>query len=537
MSAATGGSGVDVGDDMANVNMSLFIPAVVLLVLSFCFVVGRLYSHFSLTSTHSVEDVFIVVAWVLSLAVVLSLNNIFKYTNLILTADSDVPPLGSFFYWMWVFLWLYNVSNSMVKFSIVFQYRRLFVTSGFKKLVKYLIAILIPYALWTTGSALIPCWPINFYWTRVEDATQGKCLPTGPIFILYSALNVATNLIILIAPLPTLARMHLPMRQKLSLFLLFSVGGIFVLIISILKLLIFHSSPPSTPPSPSLSTSPPWTPTATSLNSTLMILLFSTLETSLSLICSCIPSFKPLLLSLFPSLISAVSQATDENIHGFTPSMSLEAGSVSVVSRRPTLEQLRNPSLTWKVTGKGSFSGLAGDFLLSSPLVEGEGEGDLGLMHLSGRRERWDSAGACGMRNGSWGTGGTGRSGSWGTGRSGSWGAGGKEEPGTGVGTVGMGFVRRESRGGMEGLGLGGMGTGMLGVGLGGLEGISEGSDSLGSPRGSRVISGVYGGSGQSNRRPSGVGSPRSGSPKSAEGAGSVKSPKSPKSTKEGDKE
>lgn len=223
-----------------------------------------------------------------------------------------------------------------VKFSIAFQYKRMFITPGFQRYVKLLFVVLTIYGLFLAFSTIISCWPVRFYWTRVRpNSGSGQCLPFDTMFFVYTGLNIMTDIMIVASPLPVLARMHLPVRQKMSLFALFTIGGtlyvviyftlsaplfsiitittfnftsliILVLIfessltdhsitiISIIKLFIFRSADLSSISDTTIKNIP--------------LSTWSSIEISVAIICSCIPSLKPLVKPLVarfcPSLLS-----------------------------------------------------------------------------------------------------------------------------------------------------------------------------------------------------------------------------------------
>ncbi|PSK56538.1 hypothetical protein B9Z65_6162 [Elsinoe australis] len=221
--------------------------ATTLVAISALFIIGRLYSHLRITKSHSFEDLFILVAWTLSLSALVCEYRLFNYLILILDNNFDTLYLESYLYWIWNIVWLYMTGLAAIKFSIASQYKRLFITTGFQRYVKLLFVVLSIYGLFLAFSTVMFCSPVHFYWTRVRASFgSGKCLPFGTMFLVYTALNIITDIMIVASPLPVLARMHLPVRQNMSLFALFTIGGTFMILTSIIKLLIFRSANLST---------------------------------------------------------------------------------------------------------------------------------------------------------------------------------------------------------------------------------------------------------------------------------------------------
>ena len=69
-------------------------------------------------------------------------------------------------------------------------------------------------------SPLLNCVPIARNW---DKTVQGRCLPTTPLWLTNAALNIATDMIILL-PLPVIRSLRLPLKQKPSLAIIFAFG-------------------------------------------------------------------------------------------------------------------------------------------------------------------------------------------------------------------------------------------------------------------------------------------------------------------------
>lgn len=71
---------------------------------------------------------------------------------------------------------------------------------------------------------IFACTPIEKSW----DATilTGHCVNRAAVYLSNAILNIVTDLIILLQPLPMVRRMHVPLRQKILLAAIFSVGSL-----------------------------------------------------------------------------------------------------------------------------------------------------------------------------------------------------------------------------------------------------------------------------------------------------------------------
>ncbi|TKX19897.1 hypothetical protein C1H76_8095 [Elsinoe australis] len=250
-------------------------------------VVGRLYSHLAITKNFGIEDIFIIFAWLFSMLVVISF--VYQDKNGLGYHASDLMPeeVGAFLKYFWITLWAYNGALTCTKFSLLFQYKRIFVTPRFQIAVKVMIGILVLYGLWTFFGCIFICWPISFFWTHQGE---GKCIPTWPLFIGNTVMNIITDFMVILSPMPVLTNLHLPKRQKLALMAVFAVGG-FVIIVSILRLAQFIKSNGATDFS--------W--------ENVILGIWSVTECTVGIICSSVPALKPLVVRLFPKFGSTNS--------------------------------------------------------------------------------------------------------------------------------------------------------------------------------------------------------------------------------------
>lgn len=87
-----------------------------------------------------------------------------------------------------------------------------------------IIAFLVIYATWTLAGSILTCWPIYLFWTSHLDAST--CIDKLAFWYTNAAVNIATDLLIFFMPIPVLAKMTLPRKQKGMLMALFALGAL-----------------------------------------------------------------------------------------------------------------------------------------------------------------------------------------------------------------------------------------------------------------------------------------------------------------------
>ena len=83
-----------------------------------------------------------------------------------------------------------------------------------RKLCYVQIATVSVYGVWLFSSSILNCVPIARNW---DKTVQGKCLPTTPLWLINATLNIATDIMIILLPMPVISSLRLPLKQKLWL--------------------------------------------------------------------------------------------------------------------------------------------------------------------------------------------------------------------------------------------------------------------------------------------------------------------------------
>ena len=74
-------------------------------------------------------------------------------------------------------------------------------------------------------TAIFQCRPMRAAW---DVTVKAQCIKINLAWMIMAGLNVLTDFILLIAPLPTLWRLQMPGETKLQLMGIFCIGGLYV---------------------------------------------------------------------------------------------------------------------------------------------------------------------------------------------------------------------------------------------------------------------------------------------------------------------
>jgi hypothetical protein len=169
------------------------------------------------------------------------------------------------------------------KLSALVLYARIFRYRGFLIANYTLMAFLIISGLWMVISGFAFCTPVSAFWTGGPLPWRKRhCLPVGPVWYANSAMQIFSDIMILVLPMSTLSKLKLPRRQRAGIMLVFGVG-VFVIATSsarlyeLSKMISGHDF--------------------TKTNQKAAV--WSSLEANVSIICACLPPLHPFISRIF----------------------------------------------------------------------------------------------------------------------------------------------------------------------------------------------------------------------------------------------
>jgi hypothetical protein len=86
--------------------------------------------------------------------------------------------------------------------------------------------VVVGYNIALLGPLIFPCTPIKKIWNIT--ITEGSCIDRTPVFMATAVLNMITDVLLLILPIPMVVKLHMPRAQKTALICAFSIGSALV---------------------------------------------------------------------------------------------------------------------------------------------------------------------------------------------------------------------------------------------------------------------------------------------------------------------
>ncbi|RHZ46945.1 uncharacterized protein CDV56_102134 [Aspergillus thermomutatus] len=187
---------------------------------------------------------------------------------------------------LWVSIPFYNLTLALTKISLIILYMRLFAATNkrFRTLLIVFLVFIIIVGLWIVLSNFLICIPVRGFWDRSVPST---CLSTTVVWCLNAALQIVTDIVVVTTPIPTLARLRLPGRQKFAVILMFALGFFvcamsIIRLVAIIRLVSGHDFSERNGPAAT----------------------WSSIEANIAIICACLPPLRPLLTRISPCLLS-----------------------------------------------------------------------------------------------------------------------------------------------------------------------------------------------------------------------------------------
>ncbi|CAI6231432.1 unnamed protein product [Periconia digitata] len=200
---------------------------------------------------------------------------------------------------------LFVVITMLLKISILLTYLRVFPSATNKWFCYGMLAYTVALSITTFCLALFQCMPIQAYWQpfMYPDA---KCLSPKIIAWATGIPNIFSDFMIFLWPAKDLMNLKVSLRQRVTLVTMFCFGAI-ICVAGVCRL--WYTSV--------------YVDSFDVLYNGANLYAIVTIETSMGIICGCIPACKPLLSRLFPRIFSAPTRSSPS-----TPKRSKKGGGI-----------------------------------------------------------------------------------------------------------------------------------------------------------------------------------------------------------------
>ncbi|KAJ4394474.1 hypothetical protein N0V93_003692 [Gnomoniopsis smithogilvyi] len=171
---------------------------------------------------------------------------------------------------------VYFLNAALTKCSILFLYHRIFgISHRFTVILWATGTLVVTYFIICVCVSIFGCVPVSYFW---DKAQTGHCINEVEFFRGNGIVNMLLDVLILCLPLPMVWRLDLGLQQKIAVTGIFGLGT-FVCLVSIMRIVAFAHSNQNDPTYTTVDTA-----------------MWSSIEQSIGIVCTCLPTLRPLLL-------------------------------------------------------------------------------------------------------------------------------------------------------------------------------------------------------------------------------------------------
>lgn len=121
---------------------------------------------------------------------------------------------------------IFCTATGVAKTSILVFYYRIFPTKKFRIAIYVLIFYVVGYSTASVLANVFSCNPIAASWDY-ELALTAKCINRPAFYFAQAALGIVADFATLIAPVPMMMKLQLPLRQRIGIAGLLTTGGLY----------------------------------------------------------------------------------------------------------------------------------------------------------------------------------------------------------------------------------------------------------------------------------------------------------------------
>ncbi len=115
---------------------------------------------------------------------------------------------------------IYNLAQIITKISFLLQYRRIFEDRFTRRVSLGMLLFLVAWGIAQEFLVGLACTPVAVF----VPSRQGKCIDTTVVWYLTSVMNIVTDFVIFVSPIPAIRHLQLQTKQKFLVASIFCLG-------------------------------------------------------------------------------------------------------------------------------------------------------------------------------------------------------------------------------------------------------------------------------------------------------------------------
>lgn len=116
----------------------------------------------------------------------------------------------------------------MIRLSVLCFYLRIFPQETFRRIVYAVIVVNILYSTAFIFVSIFQCIPVRAAWGRWDGTLQAACVNVNVLGWASGVINIFLDVVVLVVPLPRLAKLVMSWERKAHLLIMFGLGILYV---------------------------------------------------------------------------------------------------------------------------------------------------------------------------------------------------------------------------------------------------------------------------------------------------------------------
>lgn len=119
---------------------------------------------------------------------------------------------------------LYGPATCFAKLTLLIFYLKISPQVWFLRITKVVIWVVVGYSIGITLSNVFACHPIQLSWAPYRPASN--CINADALYIATAGLGIATDITMLVLPIPVILPLQMSMRRKVEVLVVFMLGSL-----------------------------------------------------------------------------------------------------------------------------------------------------------------------------------------------------------------------------------------------------------------------------------------------------------------------
>ncbi|KAE8393126.1 hypothetical protein BDV23DRAFT_170512 [Aspergillus alliaceus] len=269
------------------------------LILSTILFANRMIAKFmGLGGGWGADDFTIIVAYILAVAIfgtnAAMIHHGFGQNLWDISPMDDITIVLKYFF---AFVVMYKTEISLAKISVCLFLLRIFQSPMFRYTTFIIIGLNAAIAVTWVLTDCLRCIPVHLAWDQWETGEKGRCVDFIMVTFVNAFVNIGVDAVMVLMPVYEVIKLNLSARKKVGVSVMFAMGLVLTAV-AIIRVIVFYFNRWNTNPTVQLQPIVHW----------------SVLETQITIMCACLPTFRAMMVHLFPKMLgNSSNQSYYEN--------------------------------------------------------------------------------------------------------------------------------------------------------------------------------------------------------------------------------